>query len=167
MKPIVDPFFTPIATSPMSPGLYPAASYFQQSLGPKSPMSRPSPSPRDYSYHSMRSPRAAVEPTPDTFGLAPSPLGLTEGMDYFSEAAEKLGSCPSSGLVIQSPNGQPAAIFFHPRARSSRSGSHGVVRTGRPVRVVAEGTRIRQSGHAKVSDFLAFPGQSNSDEVAP
>ena len=127
MKPIVDPFFSPIATSPISPGLYPTASYFHQNLSPRSPMSRPSSSPRGFSYQSMRSPRAAVEPTSDAFTLPPSPLGLTEGMDYFSEAAEKLGSSPSSGLVIQSPSGQPAGIFFHPpRARSSRPSSYSV-----------------------------------------
>jgi osomolarity two-component system, response regulator SSK1 len=127
IKPIVDPFFSPIATSPISPGLYPAASYFQQSLSPKSPMSRPSSSPRAYSNQPLRSPKAAVEPTSDAFALPPSPLGLTEGMDYFAEAAEKMGSSSSSGLVIQSPSGQPAGIFFHPpRARSSRSSSHSV-----------------------------------------
>ncbi len=128
VKPIVDPFFSPIATSPISPGLYPAASYFHQNLSPKSPTSRPSSSsPRGYSHQSMRSPKAAVEPTPDAFTLPPSPLGLTEGMDYFAEAAEKMGSSPSSGLVIQSPNGQPAGIFFHPpRARGSRPSSHSV-----------------------------------------
>ena len=127
VKPIVDPFFSPIATSPISPGLYPAASYFHQTLSPKSPMSRPSSSPRGSTYQSMRSPRAGVEPTPDGLALPPSPLGLPEGMDYFSEAAEKLGSSPSSGLVIQSPSGQPAGIFFHPpRARGTRPSSHSV-----------------------------------------
>ncbi|KAI0303089.1 hypothetical protein BC826DRAFT_965701 [Russula brevipes] len=124
MKPIIDPFFSPIATAPISPGLLPATSPFHQAFSPKSPVSRPSSSPRGFSYPSMRSPRAAVEHTPDTFALPPSPLGLSEGMDYFSEAAEKLGSSPSSGLVIQSPNGQPAGIFFHPpRSRGSRSSS--------------------------------------------
>jgi osomolarity two-component system response regulator SSK1 len=127
VRPIVDPFFSPIATSPISPGLYPAASYFHQNLSPKSPMSRPSSSPRTYSNHSMRSPKAAVEPISDAFALPPSPLGLTEGIDYFAEAAEKLGSSPSSGLVIQSPSGQPAGIFFHPpRARGSRPSSNSV-----------------------------------------
>ena len=127
VKPIVDPFFSPIATSPISPGLYPAASYFHQNLTPKSPMSRPSSSSRGSTYQSIRSPRAGVEPTPDALALPPSPLGLPEGMDYFSEAAEKLGSSPSSGLVIQSPNGQPAGIFFHPpRARGPRPSSQSV-----------------------------------------
>ena len=168
MKPIVDPFFSPIATSPMSPGLYPAPSYFQQSLGPRSPVSRPSPSPRGYSYHSMRSPRAAVEPTPDTFGLPPSPLGLTEGMDYFSEAAEKLGSSSSSGLVIQSSNGQPAAIFFQPpRARSSRSGSHSA--SGEDGQTSSRGSRrhsdtARQGGGVT---FLGLPGSVQQRRSSP
>ena len=32
IKPTIDPFFSPIAMSPISPGLYPAASYFHQKL---------------------------------------------------------------------------------------------------------------------------------------
>lgn len=171
MKPIVDPFFSPIATSPINPGLYPASSYFQQSLGPKSPMSRPSSSPRGYSYHSMRSPRAAAEPTSDAFGLPPSPLGLTEGMDYFSEAAEKLGSSPSSGLVIQSSDGQPAAIFFHPpRSRSSRPSSHSV--SGENGQAYSRGSRrhsdtaerTRQGGGVT---FLSLPGAVQQRRGSP
>lgn len=42
-------------------------------------------------------------------------------MEYFSDAAAKLGTSPSSGLVIQSPDGSPAGIFFHPKAKSSRN----------------------------------------------
>jgi osomolarity two-component system response regulator SSK1 len=42
-------------------------------------------------------------------------------MEYFSEAAAKLGASPSSGLVIQSPSGQPAGIFFHPKGKSKSS----------------------------------------------
>ncbi|KAA1466059.1 hypothetical protein DENSPDRAFT_830804 [Dentipellis sp. KUC8613] len=121
-RPIVDPFFTPIATSPCSPGLYPSQSYFGQNLSPKSPLHRPPGSPRSGSERPMRSPK-------DHEGVSlapPSPLGLSEGMDYFSEAAAKLGTSPSSGLVIQSPDGQPAGIFFHPRARASRMGASGV-----------------------------------------
>lgn len=161
-KPTVDPFFSPIATSPLSPGLYPAASYFHQNVSPKSPMSRPSSSPRSSSYQSMRSPRAAAEPAYDTYALPPSPLGLTEGMDYFSEAAEKLGSSPSSGLVIQSPNGQPAGIFFHPpRSRISRSSSQSISVENGPV--CARGSR-RNSDSAERTrpaggvTFLSLPG---------
>ncbi|KAI0269319.1 hypothetical protein BC834DRAFT_865819 [Gloeopeniophorella convolvens] len=125
-KPIVDPFFSPIATSPISPGLYPAASYFHQTFSPRSPMGRLAVSSRSNSQQLVRSPKG-TEPFLDNAGMPPSPLGLSEGINYFSEAAEKLGSSPSSGLVIQSPDGQPAGIFFHPpRARSSRPTSHSV-----------------------------------------
>lgn len=160
-KPIVDPFFSPIATSPMSPGLYPTASYFSQYASPKSPMTRPSSSPRGLPHQSLRSPRATVESS-DTFGLPPSPLGLSEGMDYFSEAAEKLGSSSSSGLVIQSPNGQPAGIFFHPpRSRSSRQSSQSVSVENGPLysrgsrRRSDSSERSRQSGGVT---FLNPPG---------
>ncbi|KAI0254238.1 hypothetical protein BJV78DRAFT_63080 [Lactifluus subvellereus] len=162
-KPTVDPFFSPIATSPISLGLYPAASYFHQTVSPKSPMSRPFSSPRSSSYQSMRSPRAAVEPTYDTYGLPPSPLGLTEGMDYFSEAAEKLGSSPSSGLVIQSPNGQPAGIFFHPpRSRSSRSSSHSSI-SAENGPVCSRGSRSHSDSAERIRPasgvtFLSLPG---------
>jgi osomolarity two-component system response regulator SSK1 len=173
MKPIVDPFFSPIATSPISPGLYPAASYFNQNLSPKSPTSRPSCSPRasGYFHQSIRSPKAVVEPTPDTFAMPPSPLGLPEGMDYFSEAAEKLGSSPSSGLVIQSPSGQPAGIFFHPpRSRGSRSSSHSVSaendaafsRGSRRHSDSAE--RIRQGGGVT---FLNLPSSAQQRRSSP
>ncbi|TFY80634.1 hypothetical protein EWM64_g3378 [Hericium alpestre] len=123
-RPIVDPFFTPIATSPYSPGIHPNLNYFNQNMSPRSPLSRPSGSPRSNSDRAQRSPKDHII---DGSGLAPpSPLGLSEGMDYFSEAAIKLGTSPSSGLVIQSPDGQPAGIFFHPRARGARLGSAGV-----------------------------------------
>jgi osomolarity two-component system, response regulator SSK1 len=155
-KPIVDPFFSPIATSPISPGLHPTAS---QNVSPKSPATRPSSSPRSHSYQSIRSPKTAVEPASDAFGSPPSPLGLSEGMDYFSEAAAKLGSSPS-GLVIQSPNGQPAGIFFHPpRSRSSRPSSHSVSAESGPV--YSRGSR-RHSDTAGTRaagiTFLGLPG---------
>ncbi|KAH9045723.1 hypothetical protein EDB85DRAFT_1908105 [Lactarius pseudohatsudake] len=169
-KPIVDPFFSPIATSPMSPGLYPTASYFPQNSSPKSPMTRPSSSPRGFSYQSLRSPRASVE-LYDTSGLPPSPLGLSEGMDYFSEAAEKLGSSPSSGLVIQSPNGQPAGIFFHPpRSRSSRPSSQSVsVENGQVYsrgnrRHSDSAERTRQAGGVT---FLNLPGPMQQRRRSP
>ncbi|KAH9978098.1 hypothetical protein BGW80DRAFT_1285779 [Lactifluus volemus] len=130
-KPLVEPSFSPIATSPISPALYPAASYLHQNVSLKSPMTRPSNSPRR----------------------------LSEGMDYFSQAAEKLGS--SSGLVIQSPNGQPQGIFFHPpRSRSSRSSSHSVsVESGGPA--CSRGGSRRRSDTAERTrpvTFLTFPG---------
>ncbi|OCH86214.1 hypothetical protein OBBRIDRAFT_738387 [Obba rivulosa] len=117
-KPIVDPFFAPIATSPMSPG-YHAMSPFLNAGGPaKSPGARSTASVRTASDRSARSPK---EMGGDTVNAAPSsPLGMSDGMEYFSDAALKLGTSPASGLVIQSPDGQPAGIFFHPQPRSKQ-----------------------------------------------
>ncbi|KAJ7265883.1 hypothetical protein B0H12DRAFT_174934 [Mycena haematopus] len=61
----------------------------------------------------------------------PSPLGMSHtnsnGNEYFSSedavhlgaGAVQLGSTPSSGLLISSPPGQPAGIFFSPRAKTN------------------------------------------------
>ncbi|EMD40602.1 response regulator receiver [Gelatoporia subvermispora B] len=117
-KPVVDPFFSPIATSPMSPG-YPAMSpFFNMGAPAKSPGARSTASIRTASDRSARSPKDVGG---DYVSVAPSsPLGMSDGMEYFSDAAMKLGASPASGLVIQSPDGQPAGIFFHPQPRSKQ-----------------------------------------------
>lgn len=124
-KPMVDPFFAPIATSPASPSLHAGSSFFNFNNSLRSPSNRPSGS-RTNSDRSARSPK-------DTMGdhaghMPPSPLGMPDSMEYFSEAATvRLGTSPSSGLVIQSPDGQPAGIFFHPRGKTSRTPSTSLV----------------------------------------
>lgn len=113
-KPIVDPFFTPIATSPMSPigqGANPFSPFFHASSPQKN--GRPSVSPRTASDRSSRSSKEMMGDYVPR--LPPSPLRESDTMEYFTEAAQKLGTSPSSGLVIQSPDGQPAGIFFHPK----------------------------------------------------
>ncbi|VDC04082.1 unnamed protein product [Peniophora sp. CBMAI 1063] len=119
-KPAVDPFFSPIATSPMSPGL---GLYTPRS--PALTRSSPARSPLGDSSHNSSSSGSGSNMNVAS-GEKPggvSPLRLSEGMDYFSEAAVKLGTSPSSGLVIQSPDGQPAGIFFHPRLRGVQRSS--------------------------------------------
>lgn len=49
--------------------------------------------------------------------LPPSPLQESDSMEYFSEVAMKPGTSLSSGLLIRSPDGQPADIFFQPPPR--------------------------------------------------
>lgn len=111
-KPVVDPFFYPTATSPMSPGFHAMTPFFSMPPAAKSPGGRSTTSFRTMSDKSGRSPK----------DHAPSsPRGVSDTMEYFSDAAAKLGTSPASGLVIQSPDGQPAGIFFHPRAKGSRS----------------------------------------------
>lgn len=176
-KPIVDPFFSPIATSPISPANGLAFS------GPLSPFSwgnmmgwnqggnvspsnhphvsghrapvRPPLSPRTASDRSQRS--GGPKETGDHGympahrpGLPPSPLGQPDSMEYFSEAALKLGTSPSSGLVIQSPNGQPAGIFFHPRGaenKTSRTGKESIGTTGiQPPMLVRDNGNLKPPG---------------------
>lgn len=121
VKPIVDPFFTPIATSPMSPGGngFNPFTPFNGNISPLQRVTRPAISPRT----SDRSQRPTRDSAEVVQRLPPSPLRDSESLEYFSEAAVKLGTSPSSGLVIQSPDGQPAGIFFQPR-RASQSPHH-------------------------------------------
>lgn len=114
VKPVVDSFFSPIATSPMSPGG--AISPFvmgRKSAGGSTP---PSVSRSTAERHS-RTNSDSLSSLPST-----SPLALPEGLEYFSDTAvKKLGGNAASGLVIQSPDGRPAGIFFQPQSRSSSS----------------------------------------------
>lgn len=128
-KPIVDPFFMPIATSPITTG---QSSFFNfnnpdtRTPSPKSPSTSAIPT-HSHRTSSDRSTRSPKETPGDPVNIPPpSPLSMSDSMEYFSEAAAKLGASPSSGLVIQSPSGQPAGIFFHPKGRGSK-GSSGLV----------------------------------------
>lgn len=120
-KPLVDPFFAPIATSPIATG---QMSFFNfntpdtRSSSPKSPTTTSKPS-RTNSDRSTKSPKE-IPGDPITLP-PPSPLSMSDSMEYFSEAVAKLGTSPSSGLVIQSPSGQPAGIFFHPKSKGKSS----------------------------------------------
>lgn len=124
-KPVVDPFFHPIATSPMSPAGQAASPFFARNGTSSTPgesttpnneklITEPSTSPtitENLSNQQSNQPRAA------------SPL-VFDDIEYFSKAAKPFGGSASSGLLIQSPDGRPAGIFFdaHPKPLS-RSGS--------------------------------------------
>ncbi|KAF8582708.1 hypothetical protein K439DRAFT_1509640 [Ramaria rubella] len=113
-KPLVDPFFMPIATSPMSPSgsMSPFITGQKSTSGTTPPSSTRS--------GNERRARSGTDSTP----ILPSssPLPMPEGLEYFSDAAvKKLGGNAASGLVIQSPDGRPAGIFFQPQSRSSSS----------------------------------------------
>ncbi|PCH41316.1 hypothetical protein WOLCODRAFT_137320 [Wolfiporia cocos MD-104 SS10] len=111
-KPVVDPFFYPTATSPVSPGFHAMSPFFNMNSAAKSPGGRSTASVRTTSDRSARSPKD-YPPS--------SPRGMSDSMEYFSDAAVKLGTSPASGLVIQSPDGQPTGIFFHPKAKGGKS----------------------------------------------
>ncbi|KAJ7727953.1 hypothetical protein B0H16DRAFT_1589854 [Mycena metata] len=121
-RPPVDPFFSPIATSPATP----ASSFLGYTGHPsnRSPAGNRPPSARSNSDRSSRGAKEMLERA--NAGLAPpSPLGMSNNTEYFSEDAVQLGSTPSSGLLISSPPGQPAGIFFSPRAKTPKKSAFG------------------------------------------
>ncbi|KAG6828764.1 hypothetical protein H0H92_006843 [Tricholoma furcatifolium] len=154
-KPVVDPFFTPIATTPSSPTIHTNGSYlnsYSSSAEPTSPRSSPKPSrPSGTRTNSDRSNKTAVNDVPEinTHALPPpSPLSISDNVEYFSETAAKLGAS-SSGLMIESPDGQPAGIFFHPRAKSPRNLSAQLMERDKGQLVVPE--HKRRSSRLSVS----------------
>ncbi|KAJ7087279.1 hypothetical protein B0H15DRAFT_781406 [Mycena belliarum] len=121
-RPPMDPFFAPIATSPVTPAQNSFLGYTHHPSN-RSPQggNRP-PSARSSSDRSNRSVKDFFERP----GLPPpSPLGMSNNTEYFSEDAVQLGSTPSSGLLISSPPGQPAGIFFSPRSKTPKKSAFG------------------------------------------
>ncbi|KAL4075648.1 hypothetical protein J3A83DRAFT_4356883 [Scleroderma citrinum] len=119
-KPLVDPFFAPIATSPISPAVHgsPFFSHAQQT-SPKSPLARPWGSARSASDRSARSPRDG-----DPHVLhPPSPLSIADNAEYFPDGSVTPGTAPASGLVISSQDGHPTGIMFDPRAKGRSQSS--------------------------------------------
>jgi osomolarity two-component system response regulator SSK1 len=124
IKPLVDPFFHPIATSPISPA-GPSSPFF----APSGATSTPGESTTPNNDKIITEPSAS--PTmPESFSaqqsnqpLPASPLAFDD-IEYFSKTAKPFGGSASSGLLIQSPDGRPAGILFdaHPKPLS-RSGS--------------------------------------------
>ncbi|KAF5361595.1 hypothetical protein D9757_011539 [Collybiopsis confluens] len=125
-RPPVDPFFSPIATTPGTPSF--GISYIgsplqqhQQSVPRTSSLHRPSGS-RSNSDRSSRS----TQILENHGNLPPSPLSMQDSTEYFSDTVTKLGETPvklgvtpRAGVILQSPDGQPAGIFFSPRAEKS------------------------------------------------
>ncbi|KAG1811139.1 uncharacterized protein BJ212DRAFT_557055 [Suillus subaureus] len=146
-KPIIDPFFAPIATSPLSPGSHSSPFFNLTQTSPKSP-SRPSNSSRTNSEKSSRSARDSTSEHPSH--APPSPLGLADNMEYFPETHSpvRLGQTPSSGLVISSPDGQPTGIIFQPRAKSTKP----ITPSPNSVAVLSSSERLRGTSSRRLSD---------------
>ena len=175
-KPAMDPFFTPIATSPSTPNVHGKSPFFNIYHAPqRSPTNRPIGS-------RANSDRSARSVTGDYPMPIPSPLALADGKDYFPEGSAKLGTSPSSGLVIQSPDGQPAGIFFLPKSKASWSpptslsmerdkGQHVISPERRVVSVTHPSPRIDNKSLGTFSSFVptsppSFP-QSATDSRDP
>ncbi|KAJ3915933.1 hypothetical protein F5877DRAFT_47627 [Lentinula edodes] len=152
-KPVVDPFFSPIATTPNSPYTIGGGSFF-------SPLHHHSGSPRTPSVHrpsgsrsnSDRSSRSVNNILENHVNLPPSPLSMQESSEYFSETVSrlgetsvKLGDTARAGVILQSPDGQPTGIFFSPRAeKTNMFSSYGMERDRGHLSVVS-GTRRSSS----------------------
>ena len=124
-KPLVDPFFHPIATSPMSPVGQAASPFFAPNGTSSTPGESTTPNNEKLTTEPSTSPTITENlnnQQPNQPRAAP-PL-VFDDIEYFSKAAKPFGGSASSGLLIQSPDGRPAGIFFdaHPKPLS-RSGS--------------------------------------------
>ena len=64
----------------------------------------------DKTHHSSFGPSSHRSPS--------SPLPA-DALEYFSETAARMGNSGASGMMIQSPDGRPAGIFFQPKPSSS------------------------------------------------
>lgn len=175
-KPVVDPFFAPLATSPMSPLLWEAQAQLSSDTTPSTPASAPRRSSRNSPLRqtptmarerppklkdlpradpaSLLAPTAAssrstsradeqplgeaLAPLPPAAGTSPTPASTApsvsiqstsgstspmpaEALEYFTETAARMGGSGASGMMIQSPDGRAAGIFFHPKHASSSS----------------------------------------------
>lgn len=54
----------------------------------------------------------------------------TDALEYFSETAARMGSSGAVGMMIQSPDGRPAGIFFQPKTSSHGSRTPSSVHKG-------------------------------------
>ncbi|KAK8869807.1 hypothetical protein IAR55_000375 [Kwoniella newhampshirensis] len=138
-QPIVDPFFSPIATSPRSPG----GGYF---AGSRTPLERESgffdsvaeesseEVPKEDGTQKARSPLGEYPPSVAQIirteqGLhlslpTPGEIVATPASEYFSTAGRTPAAGPgASGVVMQSPDGRPYGMFFEPPNKSERRAS--------------------------------------------
>ncbi|KAJ6543855.1 hypothetical protein B0H19DRAFT_1168671 [Mycena capillaripes] len=128
-RPPVDPFFSPIATSPATPSS--TSSFLGYTGHPSNRSPAGSNRPPSARSNSDRSNRSTTKEMLERAGFPPpSPLGMSNSTEYFSEdavqhGAVQLGSTPSSGLLISSPPGQPAGIFFSPRSKTPKKAAIG------------------------------------------
>lgn len=138
-RPVVDPYFTPIATSPLSPsGNYGSGfSYF-----PPPPLPSSS-SPKDDSDEGSRLPGSRAvsignmsSSTSGPLSNRPPVVGALDGgslhlaipspevsnpIDFLADTATKFGQSARSGMLIQSPDGMPMGMFFDPPPRTPNS----------------------------------------------
>ncbi|PWZ02790.1 hypothetical protein BCV70DRAFT_197051 [Testicularia cyperi] len=90
-----------------------------------------------------------------------------DALEYFSETAAKMGGSASSGMVIQSPDGRPAGIFFQPKASNSTTGSSSASSKPALSRGVSNSSVRRSSGTASSEHDDANASNAASATGAP
>ncbi|KAF8516635.1 hypothetical protein JB92DRAFT_2909811 [Gautieria morchelliformis] len=162
-KPLVDPFFSPIATSPLSPcGTVPPLITGRKSTSASN-------LPSGVRIGTERFARAGSDSAATI--PPPSPLSIAEGYEYFSDAAVKtLGGNAASGLVIQSPDGRPAGIFFQPQSRVPSSRGELTVptmeRERTTLRPVSQRVSRKHSSRKPGADSTADMADTSREETS-
>jgi osomolarity two-component system response regulator SSK1 len=142
-RPVVDPFFSPIATSPRSPGggyfasRTPGISELGRDNGyfegvPEDELNQGQRQVSDSSSGSQkgRSPlgefppsQASVVRTETGLHLSiptPGDVMATPAHEYFESAVSRASSGSGSAVIMQSPDGRPMGMFFEPPNRDNR-----------------------------------------------
>ncbi|KDQ12708.1 hypothetical protein BOTBODRAFT_56522 [Botryobasidium botryosum FD-172 SS1] len=171
-KPVVDTLFAPIATAPVTP--VSQTGTFTLLKGSRREGRTPPLGSRNTTPSSER-PSMHVNANGEFHGSIhlPSPLS-NEALSYFSESAAKIHEgTVASGMVLQSPDGRPAGIFFQPPSKGSRSdaiSSHPLSRTRRKTLTslssMRSETRLSTDGsYSGASDGPSSVGSTNSPRI--
>lgn len=158
-QPVVDPFFSPIATSPRSPGggyfslRTPGASdlgrdngYFEGAADDEQgQQGQRNVSDSSTGSQKGRSPLGEYPPSQASVvrteaGLhlsipTPGDVMATPAHEYFESAVSRASSGSGSAVIMQSPDGRPMGMFFEPPNRDNRRVSYN--RRGSDRRMVA------------------------------
>lgn len=99
--------------------------------------------------------------------LPSSPMPV-DALEYFTETAARMGNSAASGMVIQSPDGRPAGIFFRPQntkhhtgGTASRSSTPGGGTGSR--RSSSESGVVASGGVAATGQTLSPTAEGNDD----
>ncbi|KAK0467916.1 uncharacterized protein EV420DRAFT_1501933 [Desarmillaria tabescens] len=154
-KPVVDPSFTPIATSPITPGATVANGSIGHTPLPSTSLSGPT-RPSGSRSNSERSIRSSKD-------IPSSPLVRSSGGEYFPVI--RCGTTYSGGVVIQRFDGDSGGLFFSPKgskpatpntasdnARSSRSSSFSKQEVGQALLATAP-LNVSQATPEQLSAF--------------
>lgn len=125
-RPIIDPYFSPIATSPRSPGGY----FTPQHVGAKSPYEQSAHGPPGVISPGVElGPRRSsgawpnIEVLPGMGSTTLQAIANTPGIvstpasEYFQERSALSDNSRASGVVLSSPDGRAYGMFFEPQIR--------------------------------------------------